>query len=132
MIKLINKTIASELSGVLGGKDTQLSFLKYSTPNSGKNLDDKVIFLVFKSGAKEPFLCVKTVRNYSSKGRVVENFNSLKKLNELTYGSEHQNLFAKALYLYDDGENVFSIEPACKGRKTKLDERPIFTSVKRR
>lgn len=102
-----------------------LSFLKYSTPNSGKSLNDKVIFLVFKQGSEEPFLCVKTVRQYGARNVIVRNYNTLQKLNSLTTGSPHGNLFATPLYLYDDGEQVFSIETACRGRKMKFDARTL-------
>lgn len=129
MIQLIQETIYEKFPDLAGSVDTPLSFLKYSTPNSGKTLNDKVIFLVFRPRAIEPFLCAKTVRSYSAKETVVRNFNNLKKLNMLTAGSPHARLFAEALYLYDDGENIFSIETACPGRRIKLDEKKLMAVV---
>lgn len=125
MIKLINKIILDKLLSIVGNVDTQLSFLKYSTPTSGKNLNDKVIFLVFRPKEKKPFLSVKTVRNYNAKKVIAQNFNNLKKLNLLTINSNYENLFAKALYLYDDGEHIFSIETACSGKRIKLDKKKL-------
>ena len=125
MIPLIRKIIEDKLPGFAGDSGAYLSFLKYSTPASGRNLNDKVIFLVFKPGAAEPFLCVKTVRNYAAKEVVARNFSNLKKLNMLTAKSPYSRLFARALYLHDDGENVFSIETACPGRRIKLNKKKL-------
>ena len=131
MITLIEKIIKDKISDFAEGDvGAPLSFLKYSTPSSGKKLTEKEIFLVFKSGASEPFLCIKTVRNYSAKDIVIQNFNNLKKLNTLTTGSSYKNLFAKALYLHDDGEIIFSIETACPGKKVKLNKNKLDMVVK--
>ncbi|MDD3531282.1 MAG: phosphotransferase [Candidatus Pacebacteria bacterium] len=121
MIPLIHKVIRQESLALESAREP-FSFLKYSTPNSGKRFDDKVIFLVFGSGADEPFLCVKTVRSYQAKDVVIRNYENLKKLNQLAEGSAYAGLFATARHLFDDGEQIFSIETACSGRRLKLDE----------
>jgi len=122
MIQLVEKIIIKKFPNLTNGINTELLFLKYSTPNSGKNLDDKVIFFVFKINKKNPFLCVKTVRTYLAKNTVIKNFDNLKKLNILTKNS---NLFARAVYLHDDGENIFSIETVCPGKKTKFNKKKL-------
>lgn len=118
MISLINTIVKEKIPGL---KNAEFSFLKYSTPTSGTTLDDKVLFFVFKDKGATPFLCVKTVRNYGAKETITRVFNNLKKLNDLTSGSAHSRLFAKALYLHDDGENIFSIETVCPGKRVKTD-----------
>ena len=122
MIQLMEKIIMEKFPNLTNGMNIELSFLKYSTPASGKNLDDKVIFFVFKINEKNPFLCVKTVRTYLAKNTVIKNFDNLKKLNILTKNS---NLFARAVYLHDDGENIFSIETVCPGKKTKFNKKKL-------
>jgi len=131
MIQLIEKIIIEKFLDLTGGINVKLSFLKYSTPNSGKSLDDKVIFFVFKANEKNPFLCVKTVRTYLAKNTVIKNFDNLKKLNDLTNNSKYENMFAKALYLFDDGENIFSIETVCPGIKTKLNKKRLEIVTKK-
>jgi len=131
MIQLIEKIIIEKFPDLIDGANIELSFLKYSTPNSGKSLDDKVIFFVFKTNEKSPFLCVKTARTYSAKNTVIKNFNNLKKLNDLTNNSKYENMFAKALYLFDDGENIFSIETVCPGIKTKLNKKRLEIVTKK-
>lgn len=127
MITLIHNTLKTlpHLSGNLEG----LSFIKYSTPTSGKTLDDKVIFLAFKQGAMSPFLCIKTVRNYGARETIVRGFNNLKQLNTLTAGSRYEQLFPRALHVYDDGEHIFSIETACSGGRANLDRTILRTIV---
>lgn len=125
MIKIFEKVIRDSLTDRLTENDFPLDYLKYSTVTSGAGLNDKVIFLVFKNRASTPFLCLKTVRNYEAKEAILRNFNNLKKLNTLTSGSPYTRLFARALYLYDDGENIFSIETACPGERVKLDQRKL-------
>ncbi len=125
MIKIFEKVIKEHLTDHLVESDFPLSYLKYSTVTSGSGLNDKVIFLVFKNRASLPFLCLKTVRNYGAKEAISRNFYNLKKLNELTDGSSHASLFAKALYLHDDGENIFYIETACLGKKINLDKNKL-------
>ncbi len=115
MIKIFEKVIMEIIAGQLMDKDLPLSFLKFSTATSGFGLNDKVIFLVFKNGSLEPFLCLKTVRNYGAKHAVLRNFKNLNYLNAVTAGSPYERLFARAVHLHDDGENVFSIETACWG-----------------
>ncbi len=128
-MQLIQKVIKEELKVSPG--DLPLAFLKYSTASSGKNLKDKVIFFVFKPKEKTPFLCVKTVRSHTSGEVVRQNFHNLKKLNELTAGSSYQDFFAKAIHLYDDGENIFSLESVCPGKRVRLDERLLGAVVSR-
>lgn len=118
MISLISTVIKEKLPEL---KDKKFSFMKYSTPTSGTNLSDKVLFFVFKNKESTPVLCVKTVRNYGARETIVRVFNNLKKMNELTLGSVHSRLFAEAKYLHDDGENIFSIESACPGNRVKLN-----------
>lgn len=130
MISLIEKTIKEKLPKDICGLGCELSFLKYSTPASGKKINDKVIFLVFKIKEREPFLCVKTVRSYDAKDRIIKNFNNLKNTNILTDNGIYANLFAQALYLYDDGENIFSIESACKGKRVSKRKSEIDDFVK--
>ena len=68
-------------------------FLKLCTPTSGKTLNDKVIFLVFKKGEDKPFLCVKTVRSYGAREIIVKNFNNLKTLHNLVEDSQFADMF---------------------------------------
>ncbi|OHA88751.1 MAG: hypothetical protein A3C70_03290 [Candidatus Zambryskibacteria bacterium RIFCSPHIGHO2_02_FULL_43_14] len=122
MIKIFEKVIKEHLTEYLAERDFPLSYLKFSTVTSGSGLNDKVIFMVFKNGASLPFLCLKTVRNYEARQAILRNFNNLKTLNALTLGSPYTRLFAQALYLHDDGENIFSLETACPGKRVKLDK----------
>ena len=125
MIKIFEKVIKEHLAGYVSEKDFPLSYLKFSTVTSGSGLNDKVIFLVFKNRASLPFLCLKTVRNYEAKQAILRNFNNLKILNTLVAGSPYVRIFAQAIYLYDDGENIFSIETACPGERVKLDKKKL-------
>ena len=129
MIKLFEKVIRENLKDHLNKDDFPLNYLKYSTVTSGAGLNDKVIFLVFKNRSSVPSLCLKTVRNYEAKEAVSRNFNNLKKLNALTVGSSYDRLFAQALYLHDDGENIFSIETACIGKRVNRDKKKLRTVV---
>lgn len=129
MIKVFEKVIRDQLSlsvsKSISDGDFPLNFLKFSTVTSGSGPNDKVIFLVFKNQASEPFLCLKTVRNYEAKQAILQNFHNLQKLNTLTDGSLHEKLFSRAVFLYDDGENVFSIETACLGVRTGPDKEKL-------
>lgn len=109
MIPLIQKTLQGEYD-----------FLKYSTPNSGANREDKVIFLAFPQGSGMPSRCIKTVRTYEAKEVIHKGFKNLQKLNALTKDSAYERLFPQALGLYDDGEQIFSIEEAAQGRRERL------------
>lgn len=129
MIQLIKDVIVRELPELVDGNVEGLSFLKVSTPTSGGNLWDKVIFLVFKKNAAEPFLCIKTVRNYGAKKVIERNYQNLKMLNEAVENSPYERMFANALCLHDDGENIFYIETACPGRRIKLNRRNITLIV---
>ena len=130
MIKIFEKVIKENLTSYLTDSDFPLSYLKFSTVTSGAGLNDKVILLVFKNRAPSPFLCLKTVRNYGAREAISRNFNNLKRLNKLTDGSPHAHLFAEALYLHDDGKNIFCIETACLGKKINLDESKLRDVVK--
>src|SRR3989344_5662783 len=116
MIQLVEKIIIKKFPNLTNGINTELLFLKYSTPNSGKNLDDKVIFFVFKINKKNPFLCVKTVRTYLAKNTVIKNFDNLKK---------NPNLLRPRVYLHRDGKNIFKIEAGCPGKKTKFNKKKL-------
>ncbi|MBI2673868.1 MAG: phosphotransferase [Candidatus Zambryskibacteria bacterium] len=122
MIKLFEKVIKEHLAKYLAEDNFPLSYLKFSTVTSGSGLNDKVIFLVFKNHASLPFLCLKTVRNYEAKQAILRHFHNLKKLNVLTAESSYARLFAQALYLHDDGKNIFCIETACLGERIKLNK----------
>lgn len=124
MIALFKKTIREQLSRVPHACG-ELSFLKFSTVTSGTRLDDKVIFLVFADDAPEPFLCLKTVRTYAAKGVIEKNFQNLKTLHHLAVAGGCEDLVATPLFLYDDGENAFSIETACRGRKLSVTAREV-------
>ena len=129
MIPLIEKTIREKLPDLVS--EAKLATLKYSTPSSGRKSTDKVIFLVFKNDEIEPFVCAKTVRSYAGKDAILKSFNNLKKLNELVLGSEHERLFAKALYLYGDGEHIFSLESACQGERKRLSRNELENAAKK-
>lgn len=121
MIAFVEKVITDKLGHLLP-KGSKLVFLKLCTPTSGKTLNDKVIFLVFKKGEGKPFLCVKTVRSYGAREIIVKNFNNLKTLHNLVGDSQFADMFVTPLYLHDDGEFVFSIETACIGTKMISNE----------
>lgn len=120
MIALIEKIILERNIGNAQDK-RGLDFLKYSTPTSGKRLTDKVILFVFEKNESGPFLCVKTVRNYGAKNVIKHNFDNLTKVNNSVKGSVFGELFSQALYLHDDGENIFSIETVCPGERITLN-----------
>lgn len=123
MIDLIRQVIAAKLPGLLNGSAETISFLKYSTPTSGRKRGDKVLLFGFKPNEATPFLCVKTVRDYGGGGEVVRrNFLNLTKLNALVTGGPAAALFSRPLYLHDDGENIFSLESASLGRRVVLNQ----------
>lgn len=129
MIKIFEKVIRENLAESMTETDFPLSYLKFSTVTSGSGLNDKIIFLVFKKSACTPFLCLKTVRNYGAKQAVIRNFHNLQKLNKLTVGSSHKHLFASAVCLHDDGENVFSVETACQGDRIGRDKNKLAVAI---
>lgn len=129
MIKLFEKVIREKMVGDLVAGDFPLSYLKFSTVTSGAGMNDKVIFLVFKKSAREPFLCVKTVRNYQAKHAIERNFKNLQRLNALTAGSGFDQMFSRAVCLHDDGENVFSIETGRSGEKIGQDKNKLMKVV---
>lgn len=131
MITHIEKIIRENLSQRLFRPDAKLYFMKFSTPTSGLKQNDKVIFFVFQDESAQPFLCVKTVRQYSAKKAILNNFNNLKELNRLCSDSIFKEMFAEALYLHDDGEEIFSIESACIGDKIDPTEENIKLVLER-
>lgn len=130
MIKIFEKVIKENLAELLIPVDFPLNFLKFSTVTSGAGLNDKVIFMVFKNHANLPFLCLKTVRNYEAKHSILRNFRNLQKLNTLTNNSPFEHMFARALHLHDDGENIFSIETACVGDKVGKDKQKLMVAIR--
>ncbi|MDO8620913.1 MAG: hypothetical protein Q7R31_01395 [Candidatus Levybacteria bacterium] len=93
-----------------------LSFMKISTPASGRELGKgKILIMVFEEGEVWPTLCVKTTRMYSTGEIIKRNQNNLKLLEEGVLGSLYAQMFAKSLYLYDDGSVIFCIESVCPG-----------------
>jgi len=116
MIQHIEKIIRDK--GLCG--DEKLSFLKYATPASGRHLDDKVLFFVFRDTESTPFLCIKTIRSYYAHDVLVHNFFSLKKVHTLTKCGPYEDLFVEALFLYDDGEFVWSVERVGKGKRMRF------------
>ena len=125
MIKIFERVIRERATQYLKEGDFPLSFLKFSTVTSGKTLNDKVIFLVFKNNAGVPFLCLKTVRIYKARDVIIKNYSNLKDLNALMCETPSSSLFAKAIHLHDDGENIFSIETVCPGQRPVLDKKSL-------
>lgn len=126
MIPLIRSTIRA----LPVANTEELSFLKYSTPNSGRTLQDKVIFLAFGPDAASPSLCIKTVRNYGARNTIRRSFENLKSLHAATAGKPSERLFARAVHLHDDGENIFSVETACEGERVRLTEESLEKVVR--
>lgn len=129
MIALIEKIIREKLSGEIG-HGVALDFLRFCTPTSGSALNDKVIFLVFRRGDSSPFLCVKTTRNYAARDVIIKNFQNLSTLHSLVLRTPFERLFSLPLFLYDDDENIFSVERACVGRRARDNIRDISLIVK--
>ncbi|PIR44966.1 MAG: hypothetical protein COV10_02040, partial [Candidatus Vogelbacteria bacterium CG10_big_fil_rev_8_21_14_0_10_51_16] len=125
MIKIFERVIRERATQYLKEGDFPLSFLKFSTVTSGKTLNDKVIFLVFKNNAGVPFLCLKTVRVYKARDVILKNYSNLKDLNALMGETPSPSMFAKAIHLHDDGESIFSIETVCPGRRPVLDKKSL-------
>jgi serine/threonine protein kinase len=93
-----------------------LSFMKVSTPTSGTRVNNgKVLLFVFESGEKIPSLCIKTTRIYSTGDIIRRNYNNLKLLEDGVRGSSYAEMFAKPLYLCDEGSLIFCIESVCPG-----------------
>ena len=128
MIQLIGRVIRERLP-VLIDSGFDFRFLKFSTPTSGSTLNDKIIFLVFMKNSEYPFLCVKTVRHYGAREVIVKNLHNLQKLNQLTENSEYYDMFAKAMYLYDDGQDIFSIESACIGDRLSFAKNNLDLAI---
>lgn len=129
MIALIEKIIREKLLSEINVGVT-LDFLRFCTPTSGSALNDKVIFLIFRRGDSSPFLCVKTTRNYAARDVVVKNFQNLSMLHKLVSKTSFENLFSLPLFLYDDGENIFSAERTCLGRRARDSIKDISFIIK--
>lgn len=102
-------------------KKSTLSFMKLSTPTSGTKPDDgKVLIFVFEDRQKIPTLCIKTTRTYEAGSVIRRNYENLKTLTERTAAvapKKVADLFARPLYLHDDGVLIFCIESVCFGEK---------------
>ena len=117
MISILDKLVEAHPEW-LRATGKPLSFMKTSTPSSGTKADQgKVLIFVFEEGEKWPTLCVKTTRVYSNGEVIRRNHANLKLLGEGVRNSEHSKMFARPLYLYDDGEVVFCIESVCPGTR---------------
>lgn len=93
-----------------------LSFMKMSTPSSGRSYDGgKVIVFIFEQGQALPTICLKTTRTYVAGEVIRRNYANLKFLESGVKGSDFVKMFATPLELYDDGEVVFSLETVCPG-----------------
>ena len=115
MINIITEIIRKN-PGWLWDSKAGLSFMKMNTPSSGKNPNvGKVLIFVFETEQLVPTLCVKTVRTYLAGEVIRNNYNNLKLLESGVKGSSYSNLFAKPLYLHDDGEFIFCVETICPG-----------------
>ena len=118
MITQIEKLIRENPEWLRSSRSS-LSFMKVSTPSSGTGgLDNgKVLLLVFEDRERLPTLCIKTTRVYSASDVIRNNYDNLRLLRDGVVGSEYAQMFAKPLYLYDDGDLIFSIETICLGAK---------------
>ncbi|MDP3763188.1 MAG: phosphotransferase [bacterium] len=117
MIHIITDIIRKH-SDWLRSSHSPLSFMKTSTPFSGTKADQsKVLIFVFEEGEIWPTLCVKTTRTYAGGEVIRRNYTNLKLLEEGVRDSEYSQMFAKPLYLYDDGNIIFYIESVCPGIK---------------
>ena len=130
MINLVKETISKHPAWMKSPGAT-LSFMKMSTPTSGRSLDKgKVLIFVFEQGLKTPTLCIKTTRSYSETTLIRQNYQNLCLLRAGIDGSNLDDLFATPLFLYDDKEVVFSIESVCRGQLPPLDSN-VLDSVSR-
>lgn len=126
MIFLIEKVIREKFSEEYSLKTKDLYFLKFSTSGSGVSSHGKVLFFVFRDEEKNPFLVIKTVRTYENKFLIKEGFKCLEELNKSTENSYHKEMFPRAVYLYDDGQEfIFSIETFCLGRKFENNKKDL-------
>jgi len=120
---------------------TSLSFMKFSTPASGKGVGvgadkGKVLLFVFENRELLPTLCVKTTRTYSAGDVIRRNHQNLKTLQEGVHGSEYAQMFTMPLYLHDeggpdDGDLVFSIESVVPGVMFSAEPRGVEPVVER-
>lgn len=105
---------------------SELSFMKVSTPASGKELNrGKVLIFVFEKNEIFPTLCVKTARTYSGGEIIKLNFSHLQLLTDSLVNTAHKDLFAKPLHIYDDNKIIFSIESACQGEMFSSQNKSI-------
>ena len=128
------KQIIGEHPEWLRSPESSLSFLKASTPASGAGKwteKGKVLLFVFEEGERLPTLCIKTVRVYSAGDVIRCNYDNLQLLRDGVVGSTYIQMFAKPLYLYNDGDLVFSIETICPGTKFSQDARSVELVVEK-
>lgn len=104
MITLINTALKQDLS-----------YIKYSTPISGKGVGNKVLLFGFKDKAIDPHIVIKTVRREVDAKVIKEGFDNLKLLNQLTDESEFDSVFPKALMFFKNHSHVWSAESYCTG-----------------
>jgi len=103
--------------------DSTISMLKLSTPNSGKRLYNKVVFLVFKNKDDSPFLCVKTVRKIDDSETIYNGFNKLSLSHKLVKDSPFEEMFPEPLMVSKDDNGIaFSVETACRGVRPKANQ----------
>ena len=107
-----------------------LSFMKVSTPASGTELGKgKALLFVFEEGETLPTLCMKTTRTYSAGSVIRQSYANLNMLRDEVEGSEYSEMFAEPLYLYDDGDLIFSIETICSGATFSAEAHSITLFV---
>lgn len=114
--------------------DSVLSFMKVSMPTSGSELDKgrgKVLLFVFEQGQITPTVCAKTTRVYSTGEVIRRNYQNLQLLAAGVKGAELSVMFAKPLYLYDDGEVIFCLESVCPGAMFSAQKRGIDLVVEK-
>lgn len=119
MISTIEKVLRKEMN--ISPK-TNLSYLKYSTPISGKGVGCKVIFFVFVGENKMPSFVVKSVRTESNASSIREGYKNTSLLNSLTKNTEFDSMFPKMIHIHDDNGGIFTIETMCSGLKMGRDE----------
>jgi thiamine kinase-like enzyme len=107
-----------------------LSWLKLSTPNSGRGPLSKVIFLLFQPNSATPTLCVKTVRSARDNQTITAAYERLQRLRSMIQDSPFSSNFPEPLLIATDSDTgtMVSIETACQGQKASAaDIDHIFT-----
>lgn len=112
------KQIIKEHPSWLKNRESELSFMKMSTPSSGrKSGEGKVLIFIFEDRETIPTLCLKTVRSYKFKEIIKRDQANLGLIRRGIEGSRYEKMFAKPLFLYDQEEIIFSLETICPGFK---------------